>query len=242
MRFPANLVPGVFVERRNRFVADVTVDGVPSLAHVPNTGRMRELMVPGREVLLRPAADPSCRRTVYDLLVVKYQGHWVGIDSRTTPTLAIEAWQAGLLPELSPYAHVKREVKLGVSRLDLLFDGPPGLCYVEVKSVNLVEDGVALFPDAPTERGARHLGELAQAVGDGHQAAVVFIVQRDDATAFAPFESADPVFANALRQAVGAGVGAYAIACETSPEGQTPVQQVPVLLEQPVAAGQVRPA
>lgn len=240
MRFPVTLVPGVFVERRNRFVADVTVDSVPFLAHVPNTGRMRELMVPGHEVLLRPAADPSCRRTVYDLLMVKYQGHWVGIDSRTTPTLAIEAWQAGLLPALSPYTHVKREVKLGVSRLDLLLDGPPGLCYVEVKSVNLVEDGIALFPDAPTERGARHLGELAAAVRDGHQAAAVFIVQRDDATALAPLESADPVFANALRQAAEVGVGVYAIACETTSEGQTPLRQVPVLLEQPATVGQGR--
>jgi sugar fermentation stimulation protein A len=242
MHFPGTLVDGVFVERRNRFVADVMVNGVPALAYVPNTGRMRELMVPGHEVLLRPVPEDSCRRTVYDLLVVKYQGHWVGIDSRTTPTLAIEAWQAGLLPELSLYTHVKREVKLGVSRLDLLLEGPPGLCYVEVKSVNLVEEGVALFPDAPTERGARHLGELSGAARDGHQAAAVFIVQRDDATALAPFESADRTFAKALRQAVSDGVGVYAIACKTTPEGQTPMRQVPVLLEQPATVGQERSA
>ena len=126
------------------------------------------------------------------------------------------------------HSDVKREVTFGESRLDLLFQGPPGLAYVEAKSVNLVEDGIAMFPDAPTIRGTRHLRELAKAVGEGHAAAVCFVVQRDDVKVLRPYAEADPAFAEALASVVKAGVAAYAIACSTTPDSQTPVRLVPV--------------
>jgi sugar fermentation stimulation protein A len=219
---------GTLVQRRNRFVAEVLVDGREALAHVPNSGRMHELMVPGTPVILRPAPPDSGRRTAYDLLAVRYADRWVGVDSRIPPSMVVEAWRSGVLPAFADYSDVRREVRYGESRLDLLFSGAAGLAYVEAKSVNLVEDGIALFPDAPTVRGARHLEELRAAVGEGFRAAACFVVQRDDVRVLRPFAEADPVFAATLARVVAEGVEAYAIACETTPEGTTPLRLVPI--------------
>ena len=230
MRLPPGLLPATFLTRRNRFAADVQVDGRQAIAHVPNSGRMEELLVHGRPVLLHPAPRPSARITAYDLLLVRHEDRWVGVDSRLPPALVIQAWRKGLMPPLGEYRRVRREVRLGSSRVDLLFSGPKGHCYLEAKSVNLVESGVALFPDAPTERGARHLGELARAVAQGHRAAVAFVVQRNDAHALAPHEPADPAFAQALRQAASEGVEVYAIVCAVTRARITPLRTVPVRL------------
>ena len=224
----AERAQGRLILRRNRFVAEVEIDGRTALAHVPNSGRMTELMVPGAPVVLVPAPPGSERRTQFDLTAILYRERWVGVDSRMPPALVIDAWRTGLLPDLASYTDVKREVTFGESRLDLLFQGPPGLAYVEAKSVNLVEDGVAMFPDAPTIRGTRHLHELANAVGKGHAAAVCFVVQRDDVEVLRPYAEADPAFAEALASVVKAGVAAYAIACSTTPDSQAPVRLVPV--------------
>ncbi len=232
-----DLISGTLLRRPNRFLAEVRVDGRDALAHVPNSGRMTELMVHGAEVLLRPAPKDTGRKTAYDLLLVRYAGRWVGVDARMPPSLVVDAWQAGLLPSFAGYDRVRREVRFGESRLDLLFEGatPTPPLYVEAKSVNLVEDGTGLFPDAPTERGARHLRELATAVAQGFRGAVAFVVQRDDVQRVMPYVEADPAFAEALRAAVDAGVEAYAIACSVSPDGADdrvtrPVRLVPVEL------------
>ena len=185
-------------------------------------------MVEGAPVVLRPAPEGTARRTAYDLVAVWYAGRWVGVDSRMPPSLVVRAWRAGLLPALDGYATVVREVSYGESRLDLRFDGPVGCAYVEAKSVNLVEGGTALFPDAPTVRGARHLRELRGAVERGHRAAVAFVIQRDDALRLRPYVEADPDFARTLADVVAAGVEAYAIVCEVSPTAVTPVRLVPV--------------
>ena len=197
---------------------------------------MLELFVAGARVLLRPAPANSDRRTAYDLLLIEYQGRWVGVDSRMPPHLVVDAWRSGLLGAFLAYESVRREVRYGESRLDLLFDGPPGLLYVEAKSVNLVEDATAWFADAPTTRGARHLRELQAAVREGHRAAVVFVVQRDDVQRLMPYEEADPAFAEALRLAIANGVEAYAIVCAVGPTGATPVGLVPVVAERQVPA------
>ena len=227
----ADIVEGAFVRRLNRFVADVEVaGGLVVEAHVPNTGRMTELLVPGAWTRLRPVPPGAARRTQYDLTSIRHNDRWVGMDARITPGVVVEAWRRRLVPSLAGYSTVRREVRLGGSRLDLLFDGPAGRCYVEAKSVNLVVDGVALFPDAPTLRGTRHLAELVQAVEHGDRAAVAFVIQRDDAVAFAPFEAADPAFAAALRRAAEAGVETYAISCAVDEDGPTPERLVPVRL------------
>ncbi len=257
-----SLIEARFVRRRNRFAADVEVDGVPAVAHVPNSGRMTELLTPGAKVLLRPysvllarpspsmsqtpdlsegegrvegAAITSQRRrpgrgTAYDLVMAWYNNRWAGIDARLPPVAVIAAWRAGMLPSLTAYDRVRREVRFADSRLDLLFEGQPGLWYVEAKSVNLVEDGIALFPDAPTVRGTRHLGALVEAVHQGHRAALAFVVQRDDAMALLPHPTADPAFAMALGAAMAAGVEAWAIVCEASAVGLLPLRLAPVLL------------
>ena len=231
MRLPGGLVLGTFTHRRNRFAAGVLVDGQACVAHVPNSGRMTELLVCGAPVMLEPAPSSPARRTAFTLALVEYEGRWVGVDSRMPPALVVEAWRKGLLPSLSRYPKVEREVRYGESRLDLRFEGVEGHCYVEAKSVNLVVDGVALFPDAPTVRGAKHLGELARAAGQGHGAAVVFVVQRDDATALAPHVAADPHFADQLRRAASRGVGVYGISCSVTSRAVTPVRQLPVVLD-----------
>jgi sugar fermentation stimulation protein A len=233
MKIAAKLIPATFVKRDNRFRVTVRVEGHLVWAHLPNSGRLRELLVPGRRVLLAAAQAPG-RRTSYDLLMVDLDGTLVSIDARLPSRLLYEALrqpfdklriptqdgalQAGQLEEFAGYAEVRREVTYGQSRLDLVLEGKPDSrrCFIEAKSVTLVEDGVALFPDAPTQRGRRHLGELARARAEGHRAAVVFVVQRDDAIRFSPHHEADPAFGQALREAAQAGVEVYAYKCRVS--------------------------
>jgi sugar fermentation stimulation protein A len=236
MKITTRLIPATFVKRDNRFRVTVRVEGHLVWAHLPNSGRLRELLVPGRRVLLAAAQAPG-RRTAYDLLMVDLDGTLVSIDARMPSRLLYEvlrpaqdetlrpaqdgALQAGRLEVFAGYAEVRREVTYGQSRLDLVLEGGPDgeRCFIEAKSVTLVEDGVALFPDAPTQRGRRHLGELARARVEGHRAAVVFVVQRDDAISFSPHDEADPAFGQALREAAQAGVEVYAYKCRVS-EGE----------------------
>ena len=159
-------------------------------------------------------------------MLVEYAGVLVSVDARLPNALIAEMLAAGRLEPFRRYAHFKREVQLGESRLDFRLEGPVGVCWVEVKSVTLVEDGVARFPDAPTVRGVRHLSmqreakrhlrELIAAAGRGEQAAVVFVIQRPDARRFVPHDQADAAFGAALREAANSGVGVYAWACEVS--------------------------
>jgi len=222
MKIAAKLIPATFIKRDNRFRVTVRVEGHLVWAHLPNSGRLRELLVPGRRVLLSAAQAPG-RLTAYDLLMVDLDGTLVSIDARLPSHLLYEALQAGRLEEFAGYAQVRREVTYGQSRLDLVLErGPDGRrCFIEVKSVTLVKEGVALFPDAPTQRGRRHLGELARARAEGHRAAVAFVVQRDDTIRFSPHDEADPAFGQALREAAQAGVEVYAYKCRVSEEEMT---------------------
>jgi sugar fermentation stimulation protein A len=227
MKIAAKLIPAAFVKRDNRFRVTVRLEGHPVWAYLPNSGRLRELLVPGRRVLLTAAQAPG-RLTAYDLLMVDLDGTLVSIDARLPSHLLYEtlrqaqdeALQAGQVEEFAGYAQVRREVAYGQSRLDLVLEGGPdgGRCFIEVKSVTLVKDSVALFPDAPTQRGRRHLGELARARAEGHRAAVVFVVQREDTIRFSPHDEADPAFGQALREAAQAGVEVYAYKCRVSEE------------------------
>ena len=219
MELGLDLVEGRFLERLNRFAALVEVAGQEVLCHVANSGRMRELLVPGYRVLLKPRSG-KYRKTQFDLALVDL-GSELGsgmcsADARLPNALVAEALDLGSLPQFRGYPQVRREVTFGESRLDLMLEGPTGRCYIETKSVTLVVDGVGLFPDAPTIRGAKHMRSLAQAVAAGHRAAAVFVVQRDDATAFATNDTADPVFGAAFREALAAGVEAFAYSCRVS--------------------------
>lgn len=229
MELARDLVEGRFVKRLNRFAALVEVAGQEVMVHVANSGRLEELLVPGYRMLLRPMSGDH-RKCRYDLALVDVGSVLVSADARLPNALLAEALAQDKLPEFQGYTSVRREVVFGESRLDLLLDGPDGSCYVEAKSVTLVVDGVAWFPDAPTARGVKHLNHLAQAVGLGHRAAVVFVIQREDARALAPYDANDPEFGATLRRSIAAGVEAYAYRCRVTESELTLAGRVPVEL------------
>jgi len=210
-----DLVEGIFLERVNRFLARVEVDGREVGVHVANSGRMKELFVPGWRVLVRPVSGDH-RKTKFDLVLVDMGNALVSADARMPNPLLAEGVANGHLQQFAGYTDMRREVIFGDSRLDLMLEGPSDRCYIEVKSVTLVTNGVGLFPDAPTIRGAKHLRTLETVLEAGHRAAVVFVVQRPDASAFATSDPSDPDLADALRSAVAAGVEAYAYNCEVT--------------------------
>jgi sugar fermentation stimulation protein A len=224
------LVPATIVRRDNRFRAAVQVAGVAQAAHVPNSGRLRELLLPGAPAYLRRAQRPR-RVTPYDLTLVRAGAELVCIDARLPPKLIAEAWRAGRLPWLQAYDGVRSEVRWGHSRLDLLFGALNGRSlWVETKCVTLVQDGTARFPDAPTARGRRHVQELTMLAAAGEQAAIVFVVQRADCNAFAPNDLTDPAFGEAMRAAAAAGVVLQAYRCLVSESEITLADSIPVQL------------
>ncbi len=229
MNIKGPLLKGTFVRRDNRFRATVELNGQHVSAHVPNSGRLHELFTPGRTVLLRPASNPQ-RKTPYDLLMVDLGNRLVSIDARLPGPLLVEAVRSGGLEEFEGYTEVQEEIRLDHSRIDILLRGPKGRCWVEAKSVTLVVDGVALFPDAITARGTRHVQTLAAAVARGDCAAVVFVVQRDDALQFRPHDVSDPVFGRALRAAAQLGVRVYAYTCTVTPQHIRINRRIPVVL------------
>lgn len=224
------MIKARLVKRLNRFVALVELNGENVKAHVANSGRLTELLRPGCEVYLAEKGGPH-RKTRYNLSLVNYDGRLVSVDAALPNFVVAEAISRAELPEFAGYTVKKREVQFGQSRLDMVLENRSGhLLYLEVKSVTLVSHGIARFPDAPTERGSRHLGELAVAVRDGHRGAVIFLVQREDAIAFAPNVDTDRVFDRALREAAAAGVEVYAYICKISLREITIAGSVPVLI------------
>jgi sugar fermentation stimulation protein A len=224
MRQPP-LVQARFVRRDNRFRATVEVGGQETWAHVPNSGRLTELFTPGRPVWLAPVSAPH-RKTSFDLKLVELAGVLVSVDARLPNPLFAEALASSNLPGWDAPS-IEREVSYGHSRLDFRLSGPAGVCWVETKSVTLVQDGVARFPDAPTARGRRHLQTLISAVRAGDRATVVFVVQRPDAQRFSPHHEADPDFATALQQAACAGVAYRAYTCRVSRHEITLAHEIP---------------
>lgn len=230
MVFEPPLVVGTFIRRLNRFAGRALVDGRDVPVHIPNSGRMTELLLEGAPVGLARAPEGSQRKTDYDLVLVQHGEEWVGVDSRAPTPLFLEAFAAGRLDPFRGYTEYEREVTWGESRFDVLLSGPKGPCLVETKSVNLVEDGTAMFPDAPTVRGTRHVEELVKAYEEGLQTAVVFVIQRADAQRFTPYDEADPVFGRALRSAHKAGVKLYAYTCRVTLSSMELDEGVPVVL------------
>jgi sugar fermentation stimulation protein A len=227
------LVGGVFLRRDNRFRAQVRLEGEtdPVAAYLPNPGRLEELLVPERTVWLRPADAGRRRRTAYDLCLIEAPGEiWVSLDSRLPNSLVENVLACGGLPGFEMYSQARREVVLGESRLDFLLTGHDPHCWMEVKSVTLVEDKTAAFPDAPTKRGRRHVRELQAAVEVGERAVVVFVVQREDAREFTPHDATDPAFGTTLRAAADAGVEVRALRCRVTPESIQPLNELPIEL------------
>lgn len=238
MKIQGNLVEGLFLARDNRFRVTAEVEGRPVWAHLANSGRLGELLVPGRRVLLveRTAAH---RRTGYDLSLVEAEhqpasapARWVSVDARLPNELVEEALQSARLSPLKGYTAVRREVPYGRSRIDFLLEAPDRApCLVEVKSVTLVVQDLGHFPDAVTARGRRHLEELARSVADGYRAAVLFVVQRDDALGLRPHDESDPAFGQTLREVARCGVEVWAYGCRVEPGQIEITQALPVHLE-----------
>lgn len=218
MNWPDTLERAAFLRRENRFRAVVDLEGRPLAVHVPNSGRLTELLTPGAAVWIRRHDRPDERKTAADLALAEFAGALVSVDARLPNKLLAEALRGKLLAPFAMYDAAQAEVVAGHSRLDFRLTaadpeaGEP--CWVETKSVTLVEQAVALFPDAPTERGLRHVRELVGLRRSGAgRAAVVFVIQRGDAAALTPHPTAHPAFAAGLREARRAGVELYAWRC-----------------------------
>ena len=221
MHYP-NMVPGTFLSRPNRFIAHVEIDGREEIVHVKNTGRCRELLPPGAQVWCQRSDNPN-RKTKYDLITVRKGQRLINMDSQA-PNIAAGEWlQSGALGKLE---NLKAESKHGDSRFDFSFTLDGRLCFLEVKGVTLENDGVCAFPDAPTERGTKHLRGLTQAAKDGYGAYVLFVIQMSDVKYLHPNDATDPNFGAALLEAAANGVQVIAMDCavtEDSMELRLPV-------------------
>ena len=204
-----NMVPGVFIARPNRFIAHVEIDGQMEVCHVKNTGRCRELLTPGAQVWCQRSDNPN-RKTKYDLITVKKGDRLINMDSQA-PNIAAGEWLlAGGLGDISD---LKPEYTHGDSRFDFSFLMEGKRCFLEVKGVTLEDDGVCAFPDAPTERGVKHLKGLTQAAKEGYGAFVLFVIQMPDVKYLRPHDERDPAFGAALREAAENGVTVMAMDC-----------------------------
>ncbi|MFB6466396.1 DNA/RNA nuclease SfsA [Cytobacillus sp. Hz8] len=199
------IVHGRLIRRVNRFIAEVEINGIMELVHIKNTGRLKELLQPFVEVLLEVSDNPN-RKTRFSLIAVKKKGDWVNVDSQAPNMVAFEALTSGNLQEIGPVSFAKREVTYGDSRFDLYYEKDNEKGFIEVKGVTLEKDGFALFPDAPTSRGTKHVLELAKAVRAGFAGTILFVVQMDGCHAFTPNREMDAPFADAILLAAQQGV------------------------------------
>ena len=222
------VVPAIFLARPNRFVAEVLLsEGEHIICHVKNTGRCRELLVPGTQVWLEKSANPA-RKTAYDLIAVKKGDRLVNMDAQAPNRVFYEWVEASGV--FGQDVSVKPEYRYGESRLDFCLESERGVHLIEVKGVTLEENGHAKFPDAPTERGVRHIRELKRAVENGIDAALFFVIQMENIQTLRPNDETHPAFGAAMREAASAGVRIMAWDCTVAPDTLAICRQVPVIL------------
>ena len=217
------VIQGTFIDRPNRFIANVRIRGesdVPVSDHivraqVKNTGRCRELLVPGAEVYLS-VPDNRSRSTAYDLIAVRKGNRLINMDSQIPNDVAAEG--LAHVPFFSDVTSIRREFAYGDSRIDIMAEAPGTRYLVEVKGVTLEDNGVVRFPDAPTERGVKHIRELMHSLKDGYIPCLLFVIQMDDVLYFEPNRATDPDFADALKEASEAGVNILAYTCHVTPD------------------------
>ena len=222
------MIKGKFVARPNRFIAHIEIDGKTEICHVKNTGRCKELLPPGATVWCEKSQNPA-RKTAFDLICAKKGNRLINMDSQAPNAIAAE-WLplSGLFHE---DAVIRREVTYGASRFDFCIenaDGQGGVAYLEVKGCTLEREGIALFPDAPTERGVKHLRELAALAGQGVSAYVLFVIQMKGIHLFRPNDETHKAFGDALREASAAGVRILAVDCRVAPGIVTADEYIPV--------------
>lgn len=215
---------GRFLSRPNRFIAIVDIDGTDTVCHVKNTGRCKELLTPGCTVILAAGDNPN-RKTPYDLIAVYKGDRLMNMDSQAPNAVA-----AAYLAERFPHATIRREVTYGDSRFDFHLQDGDEEWFVEVKGCTLEIDNIGYFPDAPTERGVKHLRHLIRAVEEGYRTAVLFIIQMEGVAAIRPNDTTHPAFGEALRDAAEKGVEIWAVDCTVTPSSLTHRDPVPVQL------------
>jgi len=222
-----NVSPAKFFSRPNRFIANVLLGDEEITCHVKNTGRCEELLRPGVRVYVQQVDSPL-RKTRYDLIAVTKGQRLINLDSQAPNRVFLEHLQSGRC--MDGITRVKPEAKFGGSRFDFYVEAGERRIFIEVKGVTLEEDGVVLFPDAPTLRGVRHLNELAQCAAQGYEAHVVFVVQMSDVRYFTPNDAMHPAFGAALRAAAAAGVRVTALDCAVEPDRLEIGNEIPIKL------------
>ena len=220
-----NMTPGIFRARPNRFIAHIEIDGAVEICHVKNTGRCRELLVPGCTVWCQQSDNPN-RKTKFDLIAVQKGDRLINMDSQAPNKAAGEWLRGGGLGEIS---ELRPEVRHGDSRYDFSFLKDGKRCFLEVKGCTLENDGVCAFPDAPTERGAKHIRGLTEAARAGYGAYILFVIQMSDVKYIRPHDETDPEFGRALREAAQNGVQVLAMDCAITPD--TMQIRLPVLVK-----------
>nr|WP_321259721.1 DNA/RNA nuclease SfsA [uncultured Pseudodesulfovibrio sp.] len=232
--FHAPCRTAAFIRRIKRFTVDAEALTGPDTgevlkAHTNNTGSMLGLLRPGSTALLSPAVNPN-RKLKYTLEALDLAGTMVGVNTLTPNRMLYKAWETGTLSEMDGYEYFKKEAKVGQSRLDAFLSGERGDLWVECKNVTLVEDGIACFPDAITERGQKHLRELMALAKTGARVALFFLIQRSDGECFGPADFIDPVYAELFYEAMDKGVEMWPYVAYVNEYGITLGQRLPVVL------------
>ena len=222
-----NIKEAVFIKRPNRFVAHIFIDGQEELCHVKNTGRLGELLLPDTKVYVEHHSNPN-RKTRYSLIAVEKDGVIYNIDSQAPNQLALEWVTSGHF--LEGVTYVKPEKTYKKSRFDLYLEAEEKKIFMEVKGVTLNQDGIGMFPDAPTQRGKKHVLELCEALEDGYEAYILFVVKFKPVHGFAPNRVRQPDFAESLKYAREKGVHIMAVGCQVAPDELYIEQEIPVIL------------
>ena len=226
MRY-TNIMAGKFLARPNRFIAHVEIAGREEIVHVKNTGRCKELLLPGATVYVQHFPEGK-RKTKYDLIAVEKQNLLINMDSQA-PNKVVQEW----LMEQEPFGkitYLKPECKHRDSRFDFYLETEAKKMFIEVKGVTLEEKGVVMFPDAPTERGVKHVQELCHCLEQGYEAAIIFVVQMSGSRYFTPNRRTHAAFAEALERAEAFGVRMLALSCEVTPESLAINGEIPIHL------------
>ncbi|MBR3869403.1 MAG: DNA/RNA nuclease SfsA [Clostridia bacterium] len=219
-----NTTKAKFISRPNRFIALAEIDGNETVCHVKNTGRLKELLKKNAVVYLQESSNPL-RKTKYDLIAAEKDGELFNIDSQA-PNIAAGEYFRKVFPDCT----VRSEVKYGNSRFDFFIEGKGRKIFAEVKGVTLIKDGVALFPDAPTDRGVKHIRELIECTKEGYEAYILFVIQTEKAEVFSPNDETHRQFGDTLREAETAGVKILAVNCDVTPDEMTINKEIAINL------------
>ncbi|MFV0516608.1 MAG: DNA/RNA nuclease SfsA [Aminipila sp.] len=222
-----NIKPAKFISRPNRFIANIEIDGKREICHVKNTGRCKEFLIDGADIFVEEF-DTNKRKTKYDLIAVYKGSKLINMDSQVTNKVVFEWISSGNL--FKNITYIKNEQKYKNSRFDLYVEAEGRKIYIEVKGATLEENGIVMFPDAPTDRGVKHLKELAECLDDGFEAYVIFVIQMKDVKGFKPNDVTHKAFADTLRQVKEKGVRILAYDCDVTETSIILNKEVPLLL------------